>query len=260
MTRLLLVTIGAGVAVALAPRAAVAEPPVVSLPWPPIVLPDNSSARTRDGGRPSALTSVLRKAGDPSASGRRPRRRRHAPLGPGPPHDRGQGARELRLRGAGARSIRLARPRNRIAARTTPESDSLARVLSRAPRACCLGGPAAGRERGLAPAPCPGDDRGGRLPTRARREAQRRPARDADRRERDCGDGQVLHGRARGGRPRARPRPDPVGDSARRVRRGAEHPAALAHDAGRSVRVAAPLRLDGTLTFAPGHGAATRSA
>jgi len=39
MTRLLLVTIGAGVAIALAPGPAVAELPVVSLPWPPTVLP-----------------------------------------------------------------------------------------------------------------------------------------------------------------------------------------------------------------------------
>jgi len=35
----LLVTIGATFAVAVAPQAAIAEPPVVSLPWPPTVLP-----------------------------------------------------------------------------------------------------------------------------------------------------------------------------------------------------------------------------
>jgi hypothetical protein len=39
MSRLLLVTIGASLAVFLAPQAAVADPPVVSLPWPPTVLP-----------------------------------------------------------------------------------------------------------------------------------------------------------------------------------------------------------------------------
>jgi hypothetical protein len=35
----LLVTIGAALVVAVAPQAAVAQPPVVSLPWPPLVLP-----------------------------------------------------------------------------------------------------------------------------------------------------------------------------------------------------------------------------
>jgi hypothetical protein len=39
VSRLLLVTIGAALAVFLAPQAAVADPPVVSLPWPPTVLP-----------------------------------------------------------------------------------------------------------------------------------------------------------------------------------------------------------------------------
>jgi hypothetical protein len=39
MAKRLLVTIGAALVVSLAPHAAVAAPPVVSLPWPPIVLP-----------------------------------------------------------------------------------------------------------------------------------------------------------------------------------------------------------------------------
>jgi hypothetical protein len=39
VTRRLLVTIGAALVVAVAPRAAVAQPPVVSLPWPPMILP-----------------------------------------------------------------------------------------------------------------------------------------------------------------------------------------------------------------------------
>jgi hypothetical protein len=39
VTKLLLVTIGTAFVVALAPRAAVAEPSIVSLPWPPEVLP-----------------------------------------------------------------------------------------------------------------------------------------------------------------------------------------------------------------------------
>ena len=39
MTKRLLVTIGAAFVVAVAPQAAAAQPPVVSLPWPPAVLP-----------------------------------------------------------------------------------------------------------------------------------------------------------------------------------------------------------------------------
>lgn len=39
MAKRLLVTIGAAFVVAVAPQAAVAQPPVVSLPWPPTVLP-----------------------------------------------------------------------------------------------------------------------------------------------------------------------------------------------------------------------------